>query len=184
VFRRIAYLALFGFLAIFLLAPILTLLSLLFTFALVILSFAFVGFIFWLPFQALGFGFYHGSTWRDHPNPPCRFTRKVFATCGVLCTVPMRFGQAACQHCRVAAQTLAVFVLEMVSGALVALLVVLLVQPGAPALTYVAAGGVGAVGGFLVVLARRTENRVEIPGRAQESRGPAEHDSGFSGRWR
>jgi hypothetical protein len=162
VFRRIGYLALFGFLAMFLLAPILTILSLVLSMVLVILAFAFVGFVFWLPFQALGFRFHRGHTWQDELNTGCQYGRKVFALCGTMFLVSLRIGQVACQRCRVVAANFAVFALEMISGALVGLLVVLLLQREASVLTYLAAGGVGALSGFLVVLARRTEKRREL----------------------
>src|SRR5262245_28398257 len=113
----------FGFVAVFLIGPILAVASILLSFALAVVAFAFIGFVFWLPFQVFFQG-KHGA-WRRDMDAGVKLGRRAFGCAGTVCIRAVRFGKVMKDRTSRAADFLASFLVETVSGALAGLAVVL-----------------------------------------------------------
>lgn len=141
--RRVCVLALYGFLAIVLAGPILTVV---FT----LLSFALVGFVLWLPCHAL----LHGR--RDSVEKFKAFVRRGGAVLSGACAATVRACREVHATVRGTASFLGSVLLESLSGAVVAVLLVTACWPQqavTPAAVSLAAL-FGAAAGVLVVLSR------------------------------
>jgi len=143
---RIGSLALFGFLAITFAGAILTLAS-------VVLFFALIGFVLWLPMHTLVFG--PKATWRPKLDRGTALCRHGLSALGGVCHASVNRVRAARQTIRGTASFLGVALVEMLSGALVGVLLMSTVRDANAGPSIALAAGVGACAGLLVVLARR-----------------------------
>jgi hypothetical protein len=146
--RKVCFFALFGFLAIALTGPILAALSL-------VLSFALVGFVLWLPVHALLRR--NGKGWRTGVAQLQGIARRGGRILAGVWSGTLHLARDAHAALRGTASFLGAVLLESLSGALVAVLLVSTAWPPhnlAPG-TLVLAGLAGAAVGLLVVLARR-----------------------------
>jgi hypothetical protein len=157
VFGKILLLALFGFLAITFAAPVLALLT-------VVLFFAIIGFILWLPIHTLVLGKKPGwDMWLSRTHA---ISRKIG---GVLVASWQGVQQALTGNCdglRSTAAFTGALLVEGLSGAVVALLLVVSIggHHSENPLTLVLTGLCGGLLGVLVVFFRRGANREAVVG--------------------
>ncbi len=160
--RKVFLLALFGLLAITLVGPILSI-------VLVILSFALIGFLFWLPIRFLIYG-REGALRNSWQNVRAVARRGGYAV-GAVWYGTLRVGRDLHESLRGTASVIGAVLLETLSGAIVGILLVTTCWPQ-HALTpgaVVLAGLLGALAGVLVVI-----SRARRPGEpAVERSGPA-----------
>jgi hypothetical protein len=147
ILRKLCVLAVFGFLAIALAGPILALFS-------VVLCFALLGFLLWLPFHLLVHG--RASNWTPGLEKVRCCARWGGEAAWAACHGVMRVGGQMQSTIRGTASVVGAFLLEMISGALVGVMLAVTcaapqgVTPHAVAL----AAAVGGVVGVLVVVSR------------------------------
>jgi hypothetical protein len=145
--RKVCLLALFGLIAITLAGPILSLVF-------VVLSFALIGFIFWLPIRLLLYG--KSGAVRDGLEKGKALAQSGGRAVGAAWRGTTRLGRGLHLALRGTARLVGAILLEALSGAAVGVLVISTcwpqhaVTPGAVVL----AGLVGALAGVLVVVSR------------------------------
>ncbi len=152
--RKLCMLALFGLLAVTLAGPILSLVF-------VVLAFALIGFIFWLPFHLLIYG--KDGTMRDGLEK-CQgiMRRGLWMTAGIWHGT-LRLGRELHETVRGTASVVGAVLLESLSGAALGILLIMTCWPqhAVSAGEVVLAGLLGALAGVLVVVtrARRASER-------------------------
>jgi hypothetical protein len=145
--RKVCLLALFGFLAITLAGPILSI-------VLVILTFALIGFLFWLPIRFLIYG--REGALRGGLQGIRAVARRGGRAVGAVWGGTLRVGRELHESLRGTASVIGAVLLEALSGAVVGILLVTTcwpqhaVTPG----TVVLAGLLGGLAGVLVVVSR------------------------------
>jgi hypothetical protein len=146
--RKVCLLAVFGLLAITLAGPILSI-------VLVILSFALIGFLFWLPIRCLIYG--REGALRDGLQNIRAVARRGGQAVGAVWHGTLRVGRELHESLRGTASVIGAVLLETLSGAIVGILLATTCWPQQaldPPGTVVLAGLLGALAGVLVVLSR------------------------------
>src|SRR5262245_13337666 len=146
--RKICGLAILGFLAITLAGPIIAVLV-------TVLSFALVGFLFWLPLHALLRRKEGG--WRDGVHRAREFGGRCLGAAGGVWCGTLRAAHNSQEALRSTASFVGAVLLEALSGTLVAVFLVGTCWPphGLNPGVFVLAGLIGAATGVLVVVSRR-----------------------------
>jgi hypothetical protein len=150
--RKVCLLALFGLLAITLAGPILSIVF-------VILSFALIGFLFWLPIRFLIYG--REGALRDGLQNVRAVARRGGYAVGAVWYGTLRVGRELHETLRGTASVIGAVLLETLSGAVVGILLVATcwpqhaVTPGGVVL----AGLLGGLAGVLVVVSRARRAR-------------------------
>ena len=145
--RKVCMLALFGLLAITLAGPILSLVF-------VVLSFALIGFLFWLPVHLLLYG--RDGAVRDSLNKCAAIVRRGGQVTGAVWYGTLHLGRELHEALRGTASVLGAVLLETLSGAVVGLLLAATCWPHQAATGDALGQGamLGALTGLLVVLSR------------------------------
>jgi F0F1-type ATP synthase assembly protein I len=145
--RKVCLLALFGLVAVTLAGPILSLVF-------VVLTFALIGFLFWLPIHLLIYG--KDGAVRDSLEKCQAIARRGLRITAAVCHGSMHVGRELHETIRGTASVIGAVLLETLSGAVVGILLVMTcwpqhaVTPG----EVVLAGLLGALAGVLVVVSR------------------------------
>jgi hypothetical protein len=147
IMRKVCLLAVFGLLAITLAGPILSLFF-------VVLSFALIGFLFWLPIHLLIYG--KDGAVRDSLNRCCAIMRRGGHVTGAVWHGTIHLGRELHEALRGTASVLGAVLLETLSGAVVGLLLAATCWPHQAANGDALGMGasLGALTGLLVVLSR------------------------------
>jgi hypothetical protein len=155
---KISGMALFGLLAIVLAGPVLAILA-------VVLSFAVVGFVFWLPIHVL-LRRYH-PRWRAGTDKVGDCAQRAADLVGVAWCGGVRLAREAHATLRGTASVVGPILLETLSGAVVGVLLVSTCWPqNSLAVTVPVAAVVGMILGIFVVLSRprlATEDAEQVP---------------------
>jgi hypothetical protein len=146
--RKICLLAVFGLVAITLAGPVLSIL-------LVVLTFALIGFLFWLPIRFLIYG--KEGAMRDGLQKGKALARSGGQAVGAVWHGTLRMGRELHETLRGTASVIGAFLLETLSGAVVGVLLAITCWPQHgqdPPGAVVLAGLLGALAGVLVVIFR------------------------------
>jgi hypothetical protein len=152
---KLCYLALVGFLAITLMGPVLALLS-------VLLCFAAIGLIIWMPLQLL----FQGRTpkWGEAMDKSKDFGRKAVNVVTATCSTCARGAQGIHGACRGTANKVGVFLLEVFGGAAVGgVLAAVCAGPYGPRAPEVLTGVLGGAGIGMFVGLARSKSAVHVP---------------------
>ena len=159
--RKVCLLAVFGLVALTLAGPILSLVF-------VILSFALIGFFFWLPIHLLIYG--KDGALRNGLEKCQVVARSGVQMTAAVCHGTMRVGRELHESVRGTVNVVGAVLLETVSGAVVGILLVMTCWPqhAVTAGALVMAGLLGALAGVLVVVSRARRNSESAVERSPE----------------